>query len=173
MSASAAHEEHDREKQDPTRPMTYSAVMLAHSKNDKIADLFDVICVNRYYGWYVFTGDMKTAEDYLEADLKGWASEFKKPIIMSEYGADTMPGFHSFWDMPWSEEFQSHFLETYHRVFDRIPELVGEQVWNFEDFQTTQGIYRVDGNRKGVFTRPAAESCSAFIAKTVDYQRKH
>lgn len=146
---------------DPTRPLTYSAVMLAHSKNDKIADLFDVICVNRYYGWYVFTGDMETAEDYLEADLKGWASEFKKPIIMSEYGADTMPGFHSFWDMPWSEEFQSHFLETYHRVFDRIPELVGEQVWNFADFQTTKGIYRVDGNRKGVFTRDRQPKAAA------------
>ena len=138
---------------DPTRPLTYSAVMLAHAGNDKIADLFDVICVNRYYGWYVFPGDLETAEEYLERDLLAWAARFGKPIIMSEYGTDTMPGYHSFWDMPWSEEYQSAFLDMYHRVFDRIPEMIGEQVWNFADFQTSKGVYRVDGNRKGVFTR--------------------
>ena len=41
----------------------------------------------------------------------------------------------------------------YHRVFDRIDAVVGEQVWNFADFATTSGIVRVGGNKKGVFTR--------------------
>jgi beta-glucuronidase len=150
---------------DPTRPLTYAVVMFATFQNDKIADLFDVISINRYYGWYVFTGDLATAEQYLEGDLRGWVEAFGKPIMMSEYGADTMPGQHSVWDMPWSEEYQQNYLAMNHRVFDRIDAFVGEHVWNFADFQTSNGIHRVDGNRKGVFTRDRKPKAAAHTLR--------
>ncbi|GAA1650196.1 beta-glucuronidase [Actinoplanes couchii] len=146
---------------DPTRPLTYSAVMFATAANDRIADLFDVLSINRYYGWYVATGDLATAEQYLEADLRGWLQRFGKPIMMSEYGADTQAGLHSVWDTPWTEEYQSAFLAMHHRVFDRIEGFVGEHVWNFADFQTSHGIHRVDGNKKGVFTRDRRPKAAA------------
>ncbi|MFC8429472.1 beta-glucuronidase [Streptomyces sp. NPDC057253] len=152
-------------KLDPTRPLTYSAVMFATPQNDLIGDLFDVLSINRYYGWYLFTGDLATAEGYLEQDLRGWVQRFGKPVMMSEYGADTQPGLHSVWDAPWSEEYQSDFLAMYHRVFDRIPEFVGEHVWNFADFQTSPGIHRVDGNKKGVFTRDRKPKSAAFALR--------
>lgn len=150
---------------DPTRPLTYAAVMFATFQNDKIADLFDVLSINRYYGWYVFTGDLKTAENFLERDLRGWVEAFGKPIMMSEYGADTMPGQHSIWDVPWSEEYQQSFLAMNHRVFDRIDAFVGEHVWNFADFQTSNGIHRVDGNRKGVFSRDRKPKAAAHTLR--------
>ena len=150
---------------DPTRPLTYAAVMFATFQNDKIADLFDVLSINRYYGWYIFTGDLATAEQYLEGDLRGWVEAFGKPIMMSEYGADTMPGQHSVWDMPWSEEYQQSYLDMNHRVFDRIDAFVGEHVWNFADFQTSNGIHRVDGNRKGVFTRDRKPKAAAHTLR--------
>ncbi|MFJ9100950.1 beta-glucuronidase [Streptomyces sp. NPDC102405] len=152
-------------KLDPTRPLTYAAVMFATPQNDRIGDLFDVLSINRYYGWYLFTGDLATAEGYLEQDLRGWVQRFGKPVMMSEYGADTQPGLHSVWDTPWSEEYQSDFLAMYHRVFDRIPEFVGEHVWNFADFQTSPGIHRVDGNKKGVFTRDRKPKSAAFALR--------
>ncbi|MFI0821297.1 beta-glucuronidase [Streptomyces sp. NPDC021098] len=152
-------------KLDPTRPLTYAAVMFATPQNDQIGDLFDVLSINRYYGWYLFTGDLATAEGYLEQDLRGWVQRFGKPVMMSEYGADTQPGLHSVWDAPWSEEYQGDFLATYHRVFDRIPEFVGEHVWNFADFQTSPGIHRVDGNKKGVFTRDRKPKSAAFALR--------
>jgi beta-glucuronidase len=147
---------------DPTRPLTYAAVMFATPANDTIGDLFDVLSLNRYYGWYVFTGDLATAEKALEQELRGWVQRFGKPIMMAEYGADTQPGLHSVWDMPWTEEYQTDLLATYHRVFDRIPEFVGEQIWNFADFMTGPGIHRVDGNKKGVFTRDRKPKGAAF-----------
>ncbi|SEB08586.1 beta-glucuronidase [Leifsonia sp. 21MFCrub1.1] len=147
---------------DPTRPLTYAAVMFATPANDKIGDIFDVLSINRYYGWYVFTGDLVTAESVLEQELRGWVQRFGKPIMMSEYGADTLPGLHSVWDMPWTEEYQTDLLATYHRVFDRIPEFVGEHIWNFADFMTGPGIHRVDGNKKGVFTRDRKPKGAAF-----------
>ncbi|CAM5413512.1 beta-glucuronidase [Streptomyces coeruleorubidus] len=149
-------------KLDPTRPLTYAAVMFATPQNDLVGDLFDVLSINRYYGWYLFTGDLATAEQYLEEDLRGWARRFGKPVMMSEYGADTQPGLHSVWDTPWSEEYQSDYLAMYHRVFDRLPEFLGEHVWNFADFQTSNGIHRVDGNKKGVFTRDRRPKTAAF-----------
>ena len=37
--------------------------MMATPKTDKCTDLVDVIALNRYYGWYMQTGDLNTAEE--------------------------------------------------------------------------------------------------------------
>jgi beta-glucuronidase len=50
-------------------------------------------------------------------------------------------------------------------VFDRIPSFIGEHVWNYADFQTSVGIHRVDGNRKGVFTRDRKPKAAAFALR--------
>jgi beta-glucuronidase len=150
---------------DPTRPLTYAVVMFANTRNDKIVDLFDVISLNRYYGWYVAAGDLQTAENYLRRDLASWVEAFDKPIMMSEYGADTQPGAHSVWSAPWTEEYQRDILDMHHRVFDEFPEFVGEQIWNFADFQTSNGIHRVEGNKKGVFTRDRKPKAAAHALR--------
>ena len=150
---------------DPTRPLTYAVVMFATFRNDQVVDLFDVVSLNRYYGWYVASGDLATAESYLRADIQGWVDRVDKPIMMTEYGADTQAGVHSIWDQPWTEEYQAAFLVMHHRVFDEFPEFVGEQVWNFADFQTSNGIHRVDGNKKGVFTRDRKPKSAAFVLR--------
>ncbi|WP_336855920.1 beta-glucuronidase [Sinomonas albida] len=150
---------------DPTRPVTMTTVIFATSENDRTADLVDVISLNRYYGWYVATGDLDTAEQLLERDLRAWAAKYGKPIMMSEYGADTLPGLHSVTSTPWTEEYQADFLAMNHRVFDRIPSFVGEHVWNFADFGTGPAIHRVDGNRKGVFTRDRKPKAAAFALR--------
>ncbi|WP_284318779.1 glycoside hydrolase family 2 TIM barrel-domain containing protein, partial [Escherichia coli] len=43
--------------------------------------------------------------------------------------------------------------DMYHRVFDRVSAVAGEQVWNFADFATSQGRFRGGGNKKGILTR--------------------
>jgi beta-glucuronidase len=138
---------------DPTRPVGFVNVMLAPADKDVVSDLFDVLMLNRYYGWYVNTGDLPAAERALEAELRAWVDKHGKPIIMTEYGADTLAGLHSVVPTPWTEEYQTALLEMSHRVFDRVDAVVGEQIWNFADFATSSGIMRVDGNKKGVFTR--------------------
>lgn len=138
---------------DPSRPVGFVNVMLAPPDRDQISDLFDVLMLNRYYGWYVNTGDLAAAERGLEAELNAWAAKHDKPIIMTEYGGDTVAGLHSLVPMPWTEEYQVELLAVSHRVFDRVDAVVGEQIWNFADFATGPGIMRVDGNKKGVFTR--------------------
>jgi beta-glucuronidase len=123
-----------------------------------------VLMLNRYYGWYVNTGELKAAEMAWEEELQGWAGE-GKPIIITEYGADTYPGLHSLPATPWSEEYQVEYLDMNHRVFDRIDAVVGEQVWNFADFATTSGVNRVGGNKKGAFTRDRQPKAAAHVLR--------
>lgn len=150
---------------DPTRPVGFVNVMFDGPDKDTITDLFDVIMLNRYYGWYLNTGDLASAEKALEAELNAWTEKLGKPMIMTEYGADTLAGFHSLYAQPWSEEYQAEFLDMYHRVFDRVPAMVGEHVWNFADFATSNGIMRVDGNKKGAFTRDRRPKAAAFTLR--------
>jgi beta-glucuronidase len=149
---------------DPTRPVGFANFMLATPERDVVWDLFDVLLLNRYFGWYVSTGDLVTAERALETELREWAQR-DKPIIMTEYGADTQAGLHSMTSEPWSEEFQTDLLAMYHRVFDRVDAVVGEQIWNFADFATRSGISRVDGNKKGVFTRDRRPKAAAHALR--------
>lgn len=105
---------------DPTRPVGYVNVMFDTSDKSIISDLFDVIMLNRYYGWYLENGDLASSEQKPEGELRTWAGLFERPVIMTEYGADTQPGLHSIHDQPWSEEYQAKFLDMYHAVFDRV-----------------------------------------------------
>jgi beta-glucuronidase len=146
------------------RPIGFVNVMYSKADVCKISPLADVIMINRYYGWYADTGDLASAEESLEAELRQWA-EYGKPIIMCEYGADTIAGLHDLTGSMWSEEYQAEFLDAYHRVFDRIEAMAGEHVWNFADFQTSLGIVRVDGNKKGVFTRDRRPKAAAHLLR--------
>ncbi|BCS80128.1 beta-glucuronidase [Anaerocellum diazotrophicum] len=150
-------------KLDSTRPVTI--VESSFPDETKVGSLVDVICVNRYYSWYTDCGKLDLIEFQLEKELKRWYELFKKPIIVSEYGADTIAGFHSDPPVMFSEEYQCEMLERFHRVFDRLDFVVGEHVWNFADFATKQAVHRVMGNRKGVFTRQRQPKMAAFLLK--------
>lgn len=152
-------------KRDPSRPICCVNITKSSLHEDKISDLFDVLCLNRYYGWYEQPGDLVAAEIALSDDLSAWHDKHAKPIIITEYGTDTLAGLHSVHGDMWSEEYQCAFLEMYHKVFDRLPFVIGEHVWNFADFATSQGIVRVGGNKKGIFTRDRRPKSAAFVLK--------
>jgi beta-glucuronidase len=149
---------------DPTRPVGFVNLLTAPYGKCRVSQFGDVVMLNRYYGWYLNTGDLEAAEAVWEDELRGWAKE-GKPIIVTEYGADTYPGLHSLVPEPWSEEYQVAFLEMNHRVFDRFDAVVGEHVWNFADFATISGIGRVGGNKKGVFTRDRQPKAAAHVLR--------
>ena len=53
----------------------------------------------------------------------------------------------------YTEEYQVEYYKVNHEVADSLENFVGEQVWNFADFATSQSLLRVQGNKKGIFTR--------------------
>lgn len=149
---------------DPSRPVGVVNMMFATPGKDHIIDLCDVIMINRYYGWYIMLDDLATAETALEGELRAWA-EYGKPVMMTEYGADTVAGMHNVEALPYSEEYQVDFLDMHHRVFDRVDAVVGEHVWNFADFATATTMIRVEGNKKGVFTRGRRPKAAAHALR--------
>jgi beta-glucuronidase len=150
---------------DPSRPVGFVNMMFALPDTCTVTELADVVMINRYYGWYVEPGDLDAAERGLETELRGWATTHGKPIIVTEYGADTLAGLHTTDGTLWSEEYQVALLERYHRVFDRTDAVVGEHVWNFADFATGPSFMRVDGNKKGVFTRDRRPKMAAHALR--------
>lgn len=55
----------------------------------------DVICVNSYFSWYHDSGHLEVIPLQLTAQFENWYKTYQKPIIQSEYGADSIPGLHS------------------------------------------------------------------------------
>ncbi|WP_206061185.1 beta-glucuronidase [Nonomuraea basaltis] len=150
---------------DPTRPVCFTNVFLAPAERDRITDLFDVICLNRYYGWYLDGGDLASAEQRLTAELDQWAARHDSPILITECGAEALPGVHEVAATMWTEEYQSEVLEMVARVADAHEAVVGQHVWSFADFRTRQEIIRPEGNRKGVFDRNRRPKAAAHTLR--------
>ncbi len=148
---------------DDTRPVTM--VQTIWPSADRVSQWLDVICLNRYMGWYSDHGHLEVIGLQLKKELNEWYEKFGKLMIMTEYGADTIAGLHKFPPVTFSEEFQCAFLEEYHKAFDQLDFMIGEQVWAFADFQTKQGLNRVDGNKKGIFTRNRQPKMAAYVLK--------
>ena len=62
-------------------------------------------------------------------------------------------GLHDTTPVMYTEEYQVDYYKVNNAVFDSFDFVVGEQVWNFADFATSQSLLRVQGNKKGIFTR--------------------
>ncbi|MCD8904113.1 beta-glucuronidase [Staphylococcus chromogenes] len=151
-----------RELDPQKRPVTIVTILMAQPDNCEVQDLVDVLCLNRYYGWYTQTGDLAAAQVALRQELEAWTKRQPgKPIMFTEYGADTVAGFHAIDDQMFTEEYQVKYYEANHEVVDTFKAFIGEQVWNFADFETSNGIIRVKGNKKGIFTRERAPKAIA------------
>ena len=156
-----------RESDPQGRPATCVLMQNRNGGPDLVAPLTDVICLNRYYGWYFSGGaGLDKAMVGLAAELEQWQKELPdKPVIFTEYGADTVAGLHDTGTVMFTEEYQDQYYRANHRVFDRFPQVTGEQAWNFADFATAQGIIRVQGNKKGLFTRERQPKRAVFTLK--------
>ena len=133
------------------RPVTLVGCQNEYEKDRTIPSM-DIVFINRYYGWYNLSGDLETAQYALRMELDWW-EKLNKPVVLSEYGADTIAGLHGAVGEMFTEEFQVAFYRAFNACLDERPFIVGEMPWNFADFSTCQGPMRVGGNRKGLFTR--------------------
>lgn len=127
----------------------------------------DFLCMNRYYGWYVKGGsEISDAKEAFLEEMERWAAlDPQRPMIFTEYGADTLSYEHKLPSVMWSQEYQIEYLKMYHEIFDRYDFVRGEQVWNFADFQTVETTGRANGNRKGIFTRDRQPKDGAFLMR--------
>ncbi|MBD0270428.1 MAG: beta-glucuronidase [Acetobacteraceae bacterium] len=149
---------------DGTRPVS---LVGAQGAPEEWLGLGDVVCVNRYYGWYTQAARLDEAARLLESDLDTLHRRFGKPVILTEFGADALPGAHGAPPEMWTEEYQVELLRRYLDVTEQRPFVAGAHVWCFADFKTGQGTMRAAAmNHKGVFTRDRRPKMAAHFLRS-------
>ena len=150
---------------DPTRPITLVSAM---GVIEESFEFLDFMCLNRYFGWYQESGQIERGVKFLSAELDLLYETYQKPLVLTEFGADAIPGQHAQPSEMFSEEYQAELIEKYIQVLRSKPFVVGEHVWNMCDFKTSQGITRMGGyNYKGVFTRDRRPKLAAHRLREI------
>ncbi len=148
---------------DPTRLVTIVTIM---GGPQNWMEQCDVICMNRYWGWYTLGGQLDIARRKLEGELDQVWERWHKPIIMTEFGADTIAGYHGKPNVMWTEDYQADYIRFHMEVAAERHFVAGMQVWQFADFAAVQSVMRVGGlNHKGIFTRIRTPKMAANVLR--------
>jgi beta-glucuronidase len=154
---------------DPTRLIT--AALETHytdphtiAVDDPLGEYLDVVSCNEYVGWY----------DGLPEKIDGirWTTNYQKPFVISEFGADAQAGRHGDDMTRFTEEYQANVYRRQVEMFRRIPFLTGTISWVLVDFRSPrrplagiQDFY----NRKGLFSDRGQPKQALHILR--DYYR--
>ena len=150
---------------DSTRPVTLVSFL---GVDEQAFEFCDLVCLNRYFGWYSQSGDLEQALSLLSAELDALHAKFNKPILLAEFGADAIPGHHAQPPEMFSEEYQAELIARYIQLLRQKPYVIGEHIWNLCDFKTSQGVTRAGAlNYKGVFTRDRRPKLAAHRVRAL------
>ncbi|WP_044209444.1 glycoside hydrolase family 2 protein [Flammeovirga sp. OC4] len=153
----AALEDHGK-KEDPN-------IMVVE---DKFADVVDILSFNQYYGWY--GGTVENIKNIR------WEIDKNKPVIISEFGAGALQGYHADENTIWSEEHQDLLYRETLPTLAKIPQLSGISPWILVDFRSPRrmhDVYQNGWNRKGLISetgnrKKAFYTLQNFYKKVVD-----
>jgi beta-glucuronidase len=150
---------------DPTRLLT--AAMEHHSEgatetsnpvviNDPLGAALDVLGCNEYVGWYDGMPD--------KIDRTTWKTDYTKPLIMSEFGADALYNLHGDVGAKFTEEYQEDVFRRQVKTLGHIPMLRGTTPWVLMDFRSPRrslpgiqdwfnrkGLVSIRGEKKKAF----------------------
>ena len=136
----------------------------------------DIICINMYKGWYA--GGFEEWDRFVSEfdDHRKKIGQDKKPVIMSEFGAGALYGFHSPFDRArWSEEYQSDLLKYCLELFHKTDYIVGYYIWQFCNIRVCDemNIDRVRSfNNKGILDEYRNPKDAYFTIKELNKKFK-
>ncbi|VXB64589.1 glycoside hydrolase family 2 protein [Massilia sp. 9I] len=124
--------------------------------NDPLASEIDLASFNEYAGWY-WASNAEMLDFRFDIRLD-------KPVVITEFGADALGGYHADADTRWSEEYQDRLYQNQFRMLAGIPGLRGMTPWvladfrsprrqhpYFQDFWNRKGLISDDGKKKQAF----------------------
>lgn len=154
---------------DPTRLLSYAAL---YGTVGPIADIVDVLGINSYYGWYdqirqdetdarapqgrpdgavapraIDLAPMRKMLDKVLADKPGLA------LFLTEFGADSAPGYYSASRELWSEDYHADLLRDIFALAAEYPRIVGTFPFCFSDYRDPSKVvngYWNELNLKGL-----------------------
>ncbi len=128
--------------------------------DDPLGEKLDLASFNQYGGWY--WSEPKELPKYT-FDIK-----FDKPVVISEFGAGALAGFHADEDTMWSEEYQELIYINQLEMLDKIDGLRGMTPWILADFRSPRRqnpVYQDFWNRKGLISNTGVKKKAYYILK--------
>jgi beta-glucuronidase len=139
-----------------------AAALEIHRKGDEVtvedplADQLDLASFNEYAGWY-WASNAEMLNYHFNV-------KYNKPVVVTEFGADALGGYHADADTRWSEEYQDALYRNQFKMLAGIPGLRGMTPWvlvdfrsprrqhpYFQDFWNRKGLISDDGKKKMAF----------------------
>ncbi len=114
---------------------------------DPLGESLDLISFNEYAGWY--WSNSKDMLNY-KFDIK-----FNKPVVITEFGADALGGFHADEETRWSEEYQDLIFKNQFTLLSTMSGFRGMTPWILVDFRSPRRqhpLYQDFWNRKGLIS---------------------
>jgi beta-glucuronidase len=114
---------------------------------DPLAEKLDLASFNEYAGWY-----WSNNKEMMKFSFK---VNYNKPVLVTEFGADALGGYHADSDTKWSEEYQDQLYKNTFKLLDAIPGLRGMTPWVLTDFRSPRRphpYYQDFWNRKGLIS---------------------
>lgn len=142
-----------------------SASNYVNRLQDNMNEFVDVISFNEYIGWY---------RDVQDAEKMTWEVPYDKPVIVSEFGAGALKGYHGTKDVRFTEEFQENVYREQVKMLEKIDGLSGLSPWILMDFRSPRRPLPdiQDGfNRKGLISN-TGERKKAFYVMQEYYRKK-
>jgi beta-glucuronidase len=137
---------------------------------DPLADSLDLASFNEYAGWYWASN----------AEMLNYRFDvrYNKPVVITEFGAGALGGYHADADTRWSEEYQDALYRNQFKMLAAIPGLRGMTPWVLVDFRSPrrQHPYFQDfWNRKGLISDTGKKKLAFWTLKRYydDVQRRY
>lgn len=170
---------------DPTRLISYAAL---YGIVGPLADIVDVLGINSYWGWYdkIWGGkglvpasadgkiprepiDLNPMREMLDKVLGG---KPRLALLLTEFGADSVPGNYSASRDLWSEDYHAELLREIFRLAKDYPQIVGTFPFCFSDYRDPSKVpngYWNEINLKG-FVDYRRHKKRAFAAVREEYR---
>lgn len=129
--------------------LTYDETAATFRLDDRVAEVVDVVGINKYMGWY---HPFPVPPENLH-----WAVAPGKPLVVTEFGGEALHGQRGPDDVAnsWSEDYQAALYRRNLVMFRNIPNLRGTAPWVLFDFRSPfrcHPQHQNGWNRKGLIS---------------------
>jgi beta-glucuronidase len=128
--------------------------------DDPLGEKLDLVSFNEYAGWY-----WGSIPEILNNKFE---IKYNKPVVISEFGADALGGFHADAGTRWSEEYQEQLYINQLKMLTGIEGLRGLTPWILTDFRSPRRVhpyYQDYWNRKGLISETGKKKKAFYIVK--------
>ncbi|MDA3894301.1 MAG: beta-glucuronidase [Salinivirgaceae bacterium] len=127
--------------------------------DDPLGEKIDLASFNEYGGWY-WGGHPSNLSKYK------WEIKYDKPVVISEFGAGALAGYHGSDSTLWTEEYQATLYVNQIKMLEQIDGFSGMTPWILVDFRSPRRQhpqFQNFWNRKGLISETGQKKKAFFI----------